>query len=283
MSDGFNELGFNIKFQDTPLDLLRSKDIEIDFIGDFLVSGKQVAEILGYSNTAKAVRTHAHEEDVYLLKNSDIPVRDFRKLNNRGEVFINESGLYALIFGSELETSKQFKRWVTSELLPSVRKTGGYVGSTKKFVDYHFQEMDPHDRQIIYALFKTKHEQRKLIDTQKEVIEEQKPKVEKFDRFLNFKKNKKIGTVAKSLSIGPNKLFKFLREQKILMDKKGTSYHNVPYQKHISAEHFVVKPIVLNKGKKAKTFETNITLVTKKGMNYIYKKINDANAWEDLK
>lgn len=284
-------------FKDQSVELILGDETDIEFDGDFLVNGKQIADILGYVGTTNAIKRHVDDDDRFIIKNADVktinsesPKQSFRKLNNRGETFINESGIYALIFGSKLKEAKEFKHWVTSKLLPTIRETGGYIGSTVKFIDYHFQEMDDKDKMIILQLFKDKDNQRKLIQEheetiikKQETIIEQKPKVEKFDRFLDFKNNKKIGTVAKSLSIGPNKLFKFLRNQNILMDKKGKSDHNVPYQKHITAEHFVVKPIVLNKGKKAKTFETSITLVTKKGMNYIYKKINDANAWEDLK
>ena len=81
--------------------------------------GKDVAEVLGYSDTNQAIRKHVDEED-----------RLTRSFNgsgqNRGMTIINESGLYSLILSSKLPTAKEFKRWVTSEVLPSIRKTGGY-------------------------------------------------------------------------------------------------------------------------------------------------------------
>ena len=91
--------------------------------------GKDVAEALGYSDTKQAIRTNVSEEDKkHLLKS------EFRgcesttsKINNNGAMVINESGLYALIFGSKLESAKRFKHWVTSEVLPSLRKSGGYM------------------------------------------------------------------------------------------------------------------------------------------------------------
>ena len=93
--------------------------------------GKDIAEFLGYINTDKALRDHVDEED-------KITLDQFRK--TRGErivppfvknlqphtILINESGLYSLIMRSKLEKAKQFKRWVTSEVLPSIRKTGNY-------------------------------------------------------------------------------------------------------------------------------------------------------------
>lgn len=82
--------------------------------------GKDVAEALGYSNTRDALATHVSEEDKNTVVISD------GKRGNPNQVVINESGLYALIFGSKLDSAKRFKHWVTSEVLPAIRKTGSY-------------------------------------------------------------------------------------------------------------------------------------------------------------
>lgn len=82
--------------------------------------GKDVAEALGYSDTNKAVAMHVENEDKKLNDKSS------PSFGQRGATLINESGLYALIFGSKLESAKRFKHWVTSEVLPSIRKTGQY-------------------------------------------------------------------------------------------------------------------------------------------------------------
>ena len=82
--------------------------------------GKDVAEALGYSNTRDALATHVSEEDKNTVVISD------GKRGNPNQVAINESGLYALIFGSKLDSAKRFKHWVTSEVLPTIRKTGSY-------------------------------------------------------------------------------------------------------------------------------------------------------------
>lgn len=82
--------------------------------------GKDVAEALGYSNTRDALSTHVADEDKNTVVISD------GKRGNPNQTVINESGLYALIFGSKLESAKRFKHWVTSEVLPTIRKTGGY-------------------------------------------------------------------------------------------------------------------------------------------------------------
>lgn len=83
--------------------------------------GKDVAEALGYSNTRKALADHVDDED----KLDGVTIRDSIG-REQTPVFINESGLYALIFGSKLDSAKRFKHWVTSEVLPTIRKTGGY-------------------------------------------------------------------------------------------------------------------------------------------------------------
>lgn len=90
--------------------------------------GKDVAEALGYADTKQAIRINVDNEDKKHLPKSDFRGCTFTtsKINNNGAVVINESGLYALIFGSKLKKAKQFKHWVTSEVLPTLRKTGSY-------------------------------------------------------------------------------------------------------------------------------------------------------------
>lgn len=94
------------------------KNDEIWFVG------KDIANILKYTDTDYAIRTHVDEEDKKLFKPEEI---SGLKIPNRGMVFINESGLYSLVLSSKLPTAKKFKRWVTSEVLPSIRKHGGYI------------------------------------------------------------------------------------------------------------------------------------------------------------
>lgn len=114
--------------------------------GEPWLSGKDVAEALGYKNTKDAVLTHVDDEDKRIIQRSEIATlenhipKDVLPVNfisadvpNRGLTFINESGLYALIFGSKLESAQKFKHWVTSEILPSIRKNGIYA--TDKVID----------------------------------------------------------------------------------------------------------------------------------------------------
>jgi len=106
---------------------------EID--GEPWFVGKDVAEALGYSNTADAIQKHVDDED---KQTSRFAIGD----QNYNMTIINESGLYALIFGSKLESAKRFKRWVTSEVLPAIRRSGSYsvqrpkANSLRDVLDY---------------------------------------------------------------------------------------------------------------------------------------------------
>ena len=97
--------------------------------------GKDVAEILGYSNTNKAIQMHVDKEDKFLRSERGTELGKLfstvkkmqEEMGRQDNWFINESGVYSLIFGSKLPNAKKFKRWVTSEVLPAIRKTGGYI------------------------------------------------------------------------------------------------------------------------------------------------------------
>lgn len=84
--------------------------------------GKDVATALGYANTKDAIYAHVDSEDKRIIQRSENTTLE---IPNRGMTIINESGLYSLILSSKLESAKRFKRWVTSEVLPCIRKTGG--------------------------------------------------------------------------------------------------------------------------------------------------------------
>ncbi|HDR0124807.1 TPA: ORF6C domain-containing protein, partial [Staphylococcus aureus] len=93
------------------------RTLEVD--GEPYFIGKDVADVLGYTNSRKALSDHVDEED-------KLTSRIVTAGQNRNVTIINESGLYSLIFSSKLENAKRFKRWVTSEVLPTLRKTGAY-------------------------------------------------------------------------------------------------------------------------------------------------------------
>lgn len=109
--------------------------------------GKDVATALGYKNTKDAIISHIDKEDRHIIQRSEIatienhiPKEVFpvnfvsAEIPSRGLTAINESGVYALIFGSKLPNAKKFKHWVTSEVLPSIRKTGGYNSNSRGII-----------------------------------------------------------------------------------------------------------------------------------------------------
>lgn len=100
--------------------------------------GKDVAESLGYKDIKKAVRMHVEEED---KGGADLSTPGGKQKT----VIINESGLYSLIMSSKLPTAKQFKRWVTSEVLPSVRKNGGYIAGQEELTEAELMAVVPTD------------------------------------------------------------------------------------------------------------------------------------------
>ena len=92
--------------------------------------GKDIAEALGYSNSRKALTDHVDDED----KNDGVTIRDAIGREQTPTV-ISESGMYSLVLSSKLPTAKKFKRWVTSEVLPSIRKNGGYIAGQENMSD----------------------------------------------------------------------------------------------------------------------------------------------------
>lgn len=129
--------------------------------------GKDVAEALGYKNASKALADHVEECDK--LNNESLS-----SLGQRGGWLINESGLYALIFGSKLESAKRFKHWVTSDVLPTIRKTGGYVNNDELFINTYLPFADDTTKMLFSSTLETVRHQNDLIKKQKDEILHQK-------------------------------------------------------------------------------------------------------------
>lgn len=204
--------------------------------------GRDVAKILGYANPNDALAKRVDEEDKGVAKCDTLG-------GSQDLTVINESGLYSLILSSKLPSAKKFKHWITSEVLPSIRKTGRY-------------EAMPTGKDLIALAVL---EAQKIIERQNTEIERMKPKEEFFDSVTGSKDAIEIGQVAKILAvpgIGRNKLFEVLRKHKILM------WNNIPYQKYIDNGFFrtIEQKYVTADG------ETKIsikTLVYQRGVDYI--------------
>lgn len=225
--------------------------------------GKDIAEALGYTKPTDAVRKRVSDEDRGISK-METPS------GSQQMTVINESGLYSLILSSKLPSAKEFKHWVTSDVLPSVRKHGAYM--TTKTIENVLTSPDF----IIQLATQLKNEQeaRKAaenkIEEQQLQLEEQKPKVEFADHVSESENLITMEYMAKlandeHINVGRNKLFSWLREQKIL------KFDNVPYQNFIDKGYFKVRESTFRRNNKFFTQQT--TFVTGKGQLYIIKKL----------
>lgn len=160
-------------FTDKKLGSIRAMEIE----GEPWFVGKDVATALGYANPQKAVRTHVDDDDK--------GVTEMGTPGGKQEIsIINESGLYSLILSSKLPQAKEFKRWVTAEVLPSIRKHGGYIEGQETLSD---------DELIAKALIVA---QSKIEEKNKQISEMQ-PKVEYLDSIVASDKTMKVTEIAK--------------------------------------------------------------------------------------
>lgn len=224
--------------------------------------GKDIAETLGYSNTRDAISKHVDEED-----KDTVVIRDGNK-GNPNLTVINESGVYSLIFGSKLPSAKAFKRWVTSEVLPNIRKTGAHL--TPDTIEKVLTDPDT----IIQIATQLKEERAKRMQAEV-VIEQQKPKVFFADAVEASNSSILIGQLAKvitqnGLHIGQNNLFKWLRNHGYL-GKKGAHY-NEPTQYAVERGWFEVVERTVPKPDGSVRI-TRTTKVTGKGQIYFINKL----------
>lgn len=231
------------------------RTVEID--GEPYFIGKDVAEILGYERPAKAILDRVDNED-----KDEIPIQDsIGRMQNTS--VINESGLYSLILSSKLPKAKEFKRWVTSEVLPSIRKHGAYA------VDELLN-----DPELAIKAFTALKEERQKSKRLSEQIEADKPKVIFADSVSAAKTSILVGDLAKLLkqngvNIGQNRLFEWLRQNGYLI-KSGSS-KNMPTQKAADMGLFEVKVSTVN-NPDGSIRETKTTKVTGKGQVYFVNK-----------
>ena len=220
--------------------------------------GKDVAEILGYSQTAKAIREHVDEED------KGVSVLDTPG-GKQQMTIINESGLYSLVLSSKLPSAKKFKRWVTSEVLPALRKTG----------QYQVKELSGQE-----LMAKALIEAQSVLAAKDKQIEQMKPKVVFADAVATSHTSILVGELAKILKqngieMGQKRLFAWLREKGYLIKRQGTDY-NMPTQKSMDLGLFEIK-----EGSYVNGSGVNITTktpkVTGKGQQYFINKFISSN------
>ena len=207
--------------------------------------GIDIATALGYAKPYNAMSTHVEQCDTLKQGIIDSVGRE------QQTTLINESGMYALIFGSKLQTAKNFKHWVTSEVLPTIRKQGSYNLPTTY-------------KQALQQLLIQVEENEKLQLENKEM----KPKADFFDAVADSKSAIPMNEVAKVLGVhgyGRNNLFEFLRNEGIL------DRNNIPYQRYVDCGWFrVIEQAYTKNGEKHINFKT---LVYQKGVDAIRKRI----------
>lgn len=219
--------------------------------------GKDIAFVLGYSNSRKAIIDHVDDEDKGVTKCDTLG-------GSQDLTVINESGLYSLILSSKLPTAKKFKHWVTSEVLPTIRKHGAYMTDEKAFDVLH-------NAGGLADLLQQAAEQLKQKDVQ---IERMKPKALFADAVASSKNSVLIGQLAKIIKakgydIGQNKLFTWMRENGYLM-KTGEAY-NQPTQKSMELGLMEIKKSTIN-NPDGSIRTTTTTKITGKGQVYFVNK-----------
>lgn len=187
--------------------------------------GKDVAEILGYKETAKAIRTHICAED------KGVSVLDTPG-GQQKITLINESGLYSLILGSKLPKAKTFKRWVTSEVLPTIRKTGGYVANDEMFINTYLPNADAQTRELFRLNLSTIRQLNKKIEQDKPLVDFASH-IQTSEDCISMNDMAKLAT-KNGIKIGRTRLFNFLREKKVLGCRDG--HKNMPYQRYIDTQ-----------------------------------------------
>lgn len=210
--------------------------------------GKDIAEALGYEKPTDTVRKRVDEYDRGISK-METPS------GKQNMVIINESGLYSLVLSSKLPSAKKFKRWVTSEVLPALRKTG----------QYQVKELSGSE-----LMAKALIEAQSVLAAKDKQIEEMKPKALFADAVSASKGSISVGSLAKLLAqngiaIGQNRLFAWLRDNNFLI-KDGKS-KNVATQRYIDQGLFELKANVTFENGETKTHKPT-TMVTGKGQRY---------------
>lgn len=223
--------------------------------GEPWFAGKDVAIALGYSNPQKAIRDHIDSEDR--------TVNESFTVNGTPITLINESGLYSLILSSKLPSAKQFKHWVTSEILPSIRKSGGYIESQE-----HMSDADLMAKALLVA--------QRQIEQRDKQLQEMQPKALFADSVCASSTSILIGELAKILkqsgvNTGQQRLFAWMRDNGYLIRRKGADY-NMPTQRAMEMKLFEIKESVVAHAD-GHTTVNKTPKVTGKGQVYFVNKL----------
>ena len=228
--------------------------------------GKDLANVLGYSNTRDAVNRHVELEDKGVAKLDTLG-------GKQEQTIVNESGMYSLILSSKMPDAKKFKHWVTSEVLPAIRKHGAYMTDGKAFDVVH-------NKNGLADLLLQAAEQLKQKDVE---IAEMKPKELFADSVATSQTTVLVGELAKILKgngtdIGANRLFTWMRNNGYLINRKGSDW-NMPTQMSMNLGLFKIKETAINHSD-GTTSISKTPKVTGKGQQYFVNKLSNADIQE---
>lgn len=244
--------------------------------GDAWFVGKDVAQALGYKDTINALKTHVDPEDKQGGWQITTPS------GTQQMTIINESGLYSLVLSSKMPGAKAFKRWITSEVIPAIRKHGAYM--TPDTIKQAILNPDT----IIQLATKLKYEQEKRKALESEVTAS-RPKVVFADAVSTSESSILVGELAKLLrqngvNMGERRLFEWLRNSGYLIKRKGSD-RNMPTQRSMEMRLFVVKETAITHGD-GHTTVSKTPKVTGKGqiyfLNMFLRKKLEVNDHESL-
>ena len=216
--------------------------------------GKDVAKVLGYSNPNDALRKRVDTEDKNTIANRD------GTSGNPNMIIINESGLYSLVLSSKLPTAKAFKRWVTSEVLPSIRKNGVYA--TPEFLQKTIS-----DPQWAMGVLQALADAQDKIAVQQKQISEMKPKATYYDLVLQTKNAVNITTIAKDYGLSAVTLNKKLHDYGVQYKQGGTW---LLYQQYADMGYTKTRTGVYT-NKAGEEYASVHTQWTQKGRMFIYE------------
>lgn len=224
---------------------------------------KDVAEILGYSNTPKAIRDHVDDED-------KLTERIVLSGQNREVAIINESGLYSLILSSKMPKAKEFKHWVTAEVLPTIRKTGGYIAGSEKMSDAELMA-----KAVLVAQATIKERDARIKELESDT-QRMKPKEIFADAVSASDQTILIGDLAKLIKqnghdIGQKRMFEWLRNNGYLIKRQGADY-NSPTQRAMEMGLFRIKETAVTHSDGHVTVSKTVK-VTGKGQAYFVNKL----------
>lgn len=235
----------------------------VELNGEIWFVGKDVAKILGYTDTFGALKKHVDEEDKQNCQNSSFE-------SNRGLIVINESGLYSLVLSSKMEFAKKFKRWITKDVIPTIRKTGGYVGNEEMFLDTYLPNLNVHERNLFKMTLGALRDTNEKLNQANEQITEMKPKAEFYDYvgnttgLIDMAQFSKMMCDEYGIKIGRNNMFKWFKSEGYILS------NGMPAQRYMNSGYFAVKEVTRQSRAGVQVFLK--VFITGRGQNYFTKK-----------